>query len=156
MATYSFTLPTSLGNATGGGLASELDETFGRDIFYDLSKEGGPNMSVSPNGDWKIVDGPEALRQRILRILFTNPGEWTTKPEYGVGIRQYVKRVNSVGVVDELTAKIKQGCLQDRGVASVTSVVIQRNPDYLHIHLLIIPKGDDKRGAPMSISAEVR
>lgn len=156
MATYSFTLPASLSNGIGGGLASELDETYGRDVFYDLSEEGGPNFHVTPNGDWKLVDGPKALRQRLLRRLLTNPGEWTTKPDFGIGVRQYVKRINSKAVVDELTAKITEGCLRDRGVAKVVSVVIQRQPDYLHIHLLIIPKGDDKRGAPMSVSAEVR
>lgn len=43
-----------------------------------------------------LVEGPEKVRQSILTILDTEPGERVMRPDFGCGLRRYLMAPNSV------------------------------------------------------------
>jgi phage baseplate assembly protein W len=44
------------------------------------------------------VDGPEKVRQAILIVLETEPGERVMRPTFGAGLRRYLMEPNTVAV----------------------------------------------------------
>lgn len=59
------------------------------DIFHYY----GGDLLQSVTGDLAAVSDTEKGRQRILRRLLTNPGEYIFHPEYGAGLPSYVGSV---------------------------------------------------------------
>jgi hypothetical protein len=57
---------------------------------YDLSHYFGNDIAASPTGDLAPIDGVERGKQRILRRLLTNPGDYVWNPTYGAGLPQYI------------------------------------------------------------------
>jgi uncharacterized protein len=43
-----------------------------------------------------LAEGPEKVRQSILAILDTEPGERLMRPDFGCGLRRYLMAPNSV------------------------------------------------------------
>lgn len=43
-----------------------------------------------------LLDGPDKVRQSILSILDTEPGERVMRPTFGCGLRRYLMQPNSV------------------------------------------------------------
>lgn len=130
--------------------AKELRKLFGRDLFWD------GDYVVASSGDWAIVEGEAALRQSIIRRIITAPGEWRTRPDYGVGARHYVKARRTPGVVDELKSMIKKQLLRDPRVAEVQAVDIDTSlAEVLKISVKVKPKGKALRSEPFVAKVEV-
>ncbi|HEV2962499.1 MAG TPA: GPW/gp25 family protein [Candidatus Angelobacter sp.] len=55
------------------------------DYPYNVGSTGVPKLTV----------GDDHLRDLILQVLFTNPGERVNLPEFGVGIQQFIFAPNS-------------------------------------------------------------
>lgn len=47
-------------------------------------------LTTTPLGKLQLVDGPAAIRQGILMLLSTVPGERVMRPDYGCDLRQLV------------------------------------------------------------------
>jgi len=58
--------------------------------MYDIHHFVGGDLSTSPAGDLRPVSGTERGKQRILRRLMTNPGDYLFHPDYGAGLGQKV------------------------------------------------------------------
>lgn len=58
--------------------------------MYDLYHMMGGDFDVSPVGDLRPVNDRERGRQRILRRLLTNPGDYLFHPDYGAGLGKKV------------------------------------------------------------------
>lgn len=117
----------------------QFNALFGHDIWLDLAS-GALQRQVKHDGDWLLVDGIEALRQAIIRRIITNPGEWTTLPDYGVGVRNYVKQKNTRANRDALAARIKDQISQDPRVAEVQDVVVESSEGSMKITVNVTPK----------------
>jgi hypothetical protein len=137
------------------GAQTQLDRLFGRDIWFDVRGAEGANYEVTPAGDWKVAAGEECLRQAIIRRILTDPGEWSTLPEYGVGARMYVKARNTQASRDELSERIRGQLLQDYRIESVDTVEITVSASSLHISVIVTPKGRQLRNRPVRASVEV-
>lgn len=61
--------------------------------------EGMIGLSLSPRGGIALVDNHHAIRQAILLLLSTTPGERVMRPEYGCQLQRLVFSPN-----DETTA----------------------------------------------------
>ena len=60
---------------------------FGRrpgDISVPLPDSG---MQLAPNGHISVVEGADAVRQAILLLLTTRPGERVMRPDYGCNLQ---------------------------------------------------------------------
>lgn len=58
--------------------------------MYDIWHYIGGDISTSPTGDLRPSSATERGKQRILRRLMTNPGDYVFHPEYGAGLGQKV------------------------------------------------------------------
>lgn len=58
----------------------------------DASQYFGSDLALGATGDLLIADGQEAARQRILRRLLTNPGDYPWQPDYGAGLPAWIGR----------------------------------------------------------------
>lgn len=74
-------------------------------IYSDLVTGG--------TGDLSPVDGTEAGRQRVLRRLLTNPGDYPFHPSYGAGLARMVGMPADVG---RIKALIRGQMLQESAV----------------------------------------
>jgi len=68
----------------------------------DLAHLWAGDLSFGPTGDLAIVDGLEMGRQRVLRRLLTNPGEYLWQPGYGAGLPTYVGLTPAVAEIAAL------------------------------------------------------
>lgn len=80
------------------------------DIFHYWDGDAFP----ASNGDLMQVDGSERTRQRILRRLLTNPGDYQFHPTYGAGLPQWIGKTLDV---PKITGLIRGQILMEAAVA---------------------------------------
>ena len=97
--------------------ADERARQLGKDVVFD------GDFHVFPDGDWTLVTGLEAVRQAIYHRLITRPGEYKARPEYGVGVQDFVKEEKTSAKVEELKTRIRTQLLQDRRIEGVEVAV---------------------------------
>jgi hypothetical protein len=142
---------TPLG-VTGAALPPS-DDLIARDIWYSLKGERGPEYVVTAHGDWKTVEGEEALRQSLIRAFITIPGEWQTNPGYGAGARAFLKAKNTKTNRDALAIRLRAQALRDDRVLKVDEVKVERVGDGgVRFTVMIVPKGRPERSIPVSVS----
>jgi phage baseplate assembly protein W len=56
----------------------------------DLTEPGGDGLALSPSGGLAMVDGHLSIRQSILTILSTVPGERVLRPDFGCDLYKLV------------------------------------------------------------------
>lgn len=154
MSAFVFTVPTTPAVAKTKAI-SRRESIFGRDISYDVRTAVTPNMDVTPAGDWALIEGRECLRQALIRRLITDPGEWTTNPNYGVGAVSFVKARDTRGNRDELERRIRSQFLADPRVKSVESVQVTRGNQQIKFSIRVIPTGEFDSSRPLVITHEV-
>jgi hypothetical protein len=60
-----------------------------RFVHPDLD-EGAPGLSLSARGAMAMVEGTASIRQAVLLLLSTSPGERLMRPAYGCNLHQLV------------------------------------------------------------------
>jgi len=88
----------------------------------DLYHYFGSDLNASATGDLQPVSGAERTKQRILRRLLTNPGDYIWHTEYGAGLPRYV---GSVIDVRQMKALIRGHVLLEDSVAKTPEPVIE-------------------------------
>lgn len=162
MTCFSWTLPSA--TSSGPTSAAQADATlagtmralYGFDIWLDISNAAGPDRIVTAAGDWQVAVEREAVRQSLLRRTVTTPGEWKTKPGYGVGARAYVKKRATKATVDELVIAIRGQYLKDRRVEAVLAVTAEWTDVLLRLAVATRLKGDPLRDTPLLVTVQVR
>jgi phage baseplate assembly protein W len=56
----------------------------------DLSQFWGSDLDLSATGGLALVTAADRSKQRVLRRLLTNPGDYIFHPTYGAGLRQFI------------------------------------------------------------------
>ena len=139
---------------------AQAAQFFGQDIWFDVTAGVVANYIVTPAGDWLAVSGITALRQSLLRRTITNPGEWKTKPNYGVGARLYVKAKDTPSMRSELSGRIRTQYLQDQRVEAVNQIAIDKVVDgigpVLRLNVVYTPRGRLRMDKPDNVLIEVR
>ena len=57
---------------------------------FDLQAEGRPGVRISPTGGITMVDEDASVRQAVLLLLTTSPGERVMRPDYGCDLRKLI------------------------------------------------------------------
>lgn len=71
-----------------------------RYVHPELDDEAGPSgLRIAPQGRPEMVTGSDAVRQSILLLLSTRPGERVMRPEYGCDLHRL-----AFSTADETTA----------------------------------------------------
>jgi phage baseplate assembly protein W len=81
--------------------------------LYGLDLAFRDDLLIGPGGDYLLTDGRETIRQAVMRRLATAPGEYAVRPQYGVGVGQYVKRRLTRATLDELRQRIVDQLAQE-------------------------------------------
>lgn len=83
--------------------------------MYDIYHFTGGGLEGSATGDLRTASGSERVKQRILRRLLTNPGDYVFHPEYGAGLG---KKIGETVRPGEWKALISGQMLREETVAS--------------------------------------
>ncbi|TDR79996.1 phage tail protein [Paludibacterium purpuratum] len=65
----------------------------------DLYHYIGGDLTTSPTGDLALASGIERGKQRLLRRLLTNPGDYLFEPDYGAGLGREVGAASNLARV---------------------------------------------------------
>ena len=91
----------------------------------DISHQWGSDLSLSPTGDLALADGPLLTRQRLLRRLLTNRGDYIWQLGYGAGLPGFVGQpANSSGIA----ALVRGQMFKEPGVATAPAPDIEVSP----------------------------
>lgn len=117
----------------------------------DLNHYAGDDLSLSPTGSLSTVEGIERGKQRILRRLITNPGDYLFHTEYGAGLGRYVGALTNI---PEAIALTRGQVLLEECVAKKPAPVISisTNNDTLSANIRYT---DFATGEPVTLSFEV-
>ncbi|WP_248769055.1 phage tail protein [Pseudomonas sp. MWU12-2345] len=117
----------------------------------DLNHYVGGDLSSSPTGDLSTVEGLDRGKQRVLRRLITNPGDYLFHPDYGAGLGRYVGALMNV---PETISLIRSQILLEDCVSRSPKPVISVLPsnDTLAVN---ISYTDSPTGEPVTLSFEV-
>ena len=66
----------------------------------DCHQYWGTDINLSSTGDILPVSGSEEGKQRVLRRLLTNQGEYVWHPDYGAGVRQMIGQNLNISEID--------------------------------------------------------
>jgi phage baseplate assembly protein W len=65
------------------------------DLYQRLGAGLGQPLAPDASGALPRASGPEKVRQSILTILDTDPGERVMRPDFGCGLRRYLMAPNN-------------------------------------------------------------
>lgn len=94
---------------------------FGEDLFFT------DDLQVTASGDYAIISGLAALKQAILNRLLTAPGEYAIRPDYGVGIRRWVKKRLAPSEIDSLRQLIIDQLNKEDRIEQIKDVTVSRD-----------------------------
>lgn len=117
----------------------------------DLNQYVGDDLSLSPTGSLSPVEGIERGKQRVLRRLITNPGDYLFNPEYGAGLGRYVGALMNI---PEIISLIRGQILLEACVAKKPAPVISVSNSSETLSVTI-GYTDDALGEPVTLSFEV-
>lgn len=117
----------------------------------DLNHYIGGDLILSPTGSLSPADGVLRGKQRILRRLLTNPGDYLFHPEYGAGLGQYVGALMNVA---QIKALIRGQVLMEEGVAQSPAPAITVTPSNNTL-AVTIAYTDSATGEPVTLSFDV-
>jgi phage baseplate assembly protein W len=110
----------------------------------DLSHQFGTDLMIGATGDLLAVNAPLLTRQRVLRRLLTNPGDYIWQPSYGAGLAQFVGQPANAA---RIRAVVRSQIFQEAAVAQNPQPVIdvQGNTDssvYVYIRYADATSGE--------------
>lgn len=68
-------------------------------VLTDVSHFYGGDVALGPTGDLGRVSGVDRSKQRVLRRLLTNPGDYIFHPTYGAGLGLMIGKVVDIASV---------------------------------------------------------
>ncbi len=92
----------------------------------DLSHEFGADLLAGPTGDLAVAEGAAQGRQRVLRRLLTNPGDYIWQPEYGAGLGRFV---GSPAAPERIRAVVRSQIFREPAVARSPEPVVEVRSD---------------------------
>ena len=111
----------------------------------------GSDLASSPTGDLASASGATLGRQRVLRRLLTNPGDYVWQPTYGAGLGRFIGQPASPAAI---RAAIRAHIFLEPAVARQPEPVIDivsGPPGTLNITVRYADAGSDE-----PVSLEVR
>jgi phage baseplate assembly protein W len=62
--------------------------------YERLGRGLGQPLAPGPQGALPVVQGPQKVREALLTLLDTDPGERVMRPDFGCGLRRYLMHPN--------------------------------------------------------------
>jgi phage baseplate assembly protein W len=94
----------------------------------DVSQQYGADLTLAAGGDLATADGDSLGRQRVLRRLLTNSGDYLWNPGYGAGLGQFVGQpANAARVRSVVRSQIFQEAAVARSPEPTVDVSVDSN-----------------------------
>ena len=90
-------------------------------MILDIEHRWAGDLGVGPTGDLMVVSGSAVTKQRILRRLLTNPGDYIWDFSYGAGLAGFIGGTASEG---QITAVVHSQILLEATVSRLPSPAI--------------------------------
>ncbi|MCC6717369.1 MAG: hypothetical protein IT555_05750 [Acetobacteraceae bacterium] len=87
----------------------------------DLFHEFGDDLVAGPSGDLALAEAAALGRQRVLRRLLTNPGDYIWQPDYGAGLARFIGQPASAA---RIRAVVRSQIFRERAVARSPEPVV--------------------------------
>jgi phage baseplate assembly protein W len=118
----------------------------GVDILFIRTKQ------VLASGDYTEVVGEENLRRALLRRLMTRPGTYRTKPGYGAGIQDFVKKSSNQATIEDLQNRVRGQVQQDRRVDKVLTCAVTKEffSDQPGVRVVLVVQSKGRTLRPMT------
>lgn len=98
-----------------------IDEVLKKDIALIT------DMQRAPDGDLQSITGLRNIKEALYRRLVATPGTLAHRPEYGVGVKQFLNSVNSLNNQRAFALKVKEQFEQDPRVDSVVGLRFEQD-----------------------------
>ena len=88
------------------------------------------------DGSWPAVIGERSVRQSLLGILLTRPGERLMRPEFGAGLEQFIHQPNSAATRTRIAQAIREAVERWEPRISLDEVEVltaEQHPGRVHI-----------------------
>ena len=118
----------------------------------DLALVFGADLAPGATGDLAVVRGSECGRQRVLRRLLTNPGDYIWQPTYGAGLGRFVGQPVSAA---QIKAVVRGQIFKEAAVARNPEPVIDVAVDPTGVASVSIQYADAQTGDPQLLSFQV-
>ena len=82
--------------------------------LYDVDHTWGEDIQVSNTGDLNLVTDTDRGKQRILRRVLTNPGDYVFENDYGGGLLQDIGCITDAEAIE---SRIQSQVLMEDAVA---------------------------------------
>lgn len=99
---------------------SDSQRLFGRDIYFR------GNTELTGAGDYVLAEDVRNLRLSIYRRLYTDPGTYAYRPDYGAGLSSAVKSPVNVSELRAIENRVREQLRQEQRVQAVEEVVVQK------------------------------
>jgi len=109
---YNYGLPAVPGTE---GVQDHLARLYGVDLFY---QEG--DFLLQGSGDLQLTKGLGAFRANFARSLATPPGNLFWRPNYGIGLVEFLNRPATAANIWEMKNRIQQTLGSDPAVEEIT------------------------------------
>lgn len=142
MAKFSYLDNNLGGNLLTGTAAEQKAILLGKDIFFN------GDYDVNPAGDYVTISGFDAIREAIYRRLITRPGEYKLRPEYGVGILDFVKKRRTQSNFDVIRQRVVDQLSLETRIDEVTLVQVTGIEDGITIVVVVRVAGESLKFKP--------
>jgi hypothetical protein len=93
----------------------------------DLAHGFGGDLVIGPTGDLALSAGPALTRERVLRRLLTNPGDYLWQLDYGAGLGRFVGQPGSAAGI---AAVVRGQIFREAAVARAPEPVVAARDDH--------------------------
>jgi len=85
-------------------------------------------LAADPNGSLAMTAYEEDIRQAVRIILDTNPGERVMRPDFGVGLRDFVFEGLSVATLHRVETRVREALIDFEPRIDVMDVAVTAGP----------------------------
>jgi len=85
------------------------------------------DMQRAPDGDLQSITGLRNIKQALYRRLLATPGTLVHRPDYGVGVKNYLNSVNSLNNQRSLALRVKEQFERDPRVKEVVGLRFEQD-----------------------------
>ena len=118
----------------------------------DLAHEFGADLTIGPTGDLALADAASLTRQRVLRRLLTNQGDYIWQLGYGAGLGQFG---GAPAAAARIGAVVRGQIFKEAAVARSPEPVVDARDDHDGGLAVAIRYADIADAAPQLLSFTV-
>lgn len=113
------------------------------DLYWDGDYEKDPQGGPSYTNDLMTISGLENYKLSVERMLITSPGELWHRPEYGVGVRDFLNAPDKHEYRSRLRNRIRTHLTKDPRTEKVLKISTSHFPEEskIEVDIAVIAKG---------------